>query len=265
MRKYFFLAKIVFQEFFAYRVSFFLWQLRTLVMFLALVFLWLAIYGGQDQLFGYQKSQMITYVLGVAFLRSVILATQTGEIAHQIRSGSLTCDLLRPWGIFKVWFTRDLVNKLLNLILAVIEIGLIIYFLKLPFYLPTNFSTWLGFITVMLFSLFLYFFISFWLSMISFWADQPWAPRWLFGIIFLEFLSGGLFPLDVLPPIVAKISAWTPFPYLIYFPLKIWLEQIDPIQLIKVVFISLFWLVAFWLILKKTWEKGLKNYSAYGG
>jgi len=265
MKKYFHLAKVTLQEYLVYRLNFLLWRFRRLVVILTLLFFWLAIYGTRNELLGYQRAQMLTYAIGVAFLRSVILASRTGDLVGQIRSGDLAKNLLRPWNIFKFYFTKDLVDKGLNLGFALVEISLVFYFLKLSFYSPQSVFNYFLFFLICLFSMFLYFLISFWLSLLSFWVDQPWAPRWLFGIIFLEFLSGGFFPLDVLPPAVVKVASFTPFPYLIYFPLKIWLEQVDSVQIIKVLLVSLFWVVLFWLIVKRTWDKGLKGYAAYGG
>ncbi|HUW21385.1 MAG TPA: ABC-2 family transporter protein [Candidatus Bathyarchaeia archaeon] len=265
MRKYFFFGKTVFQEYLTYRLSFVLWRFRNLISFLALIFLWLALYAGRTELLGYRKEQILTYVIGVAFLRGVVLASRTADLAGRINSGELVKDLLKPIGIMKIYFTRDLVDKLLNLTFSFFEIALVLRFFKFSLYLPKSQLTFVAFLVASFISIILYFLISFWLSLLSFWVDQPWAPRWLFGIIFLEFFSGGIFPLDVLPAVYVKIASLTPFPYLIFFPLKIWLGQIDPRQQLKLIMISLFWVISFWVILKKTWIKGIKTYTAYGG
>jgi len=58
VRKYFQLAKITFQEYFVYRLNFLLWRFRSIVSFVTLLFFWLVIYGGRNELLGYQKAQM---------------------------------------------------------------------------------------------------------------------------------------------------------------------------------------------------------------
>ncbi len=40
------------------------------------------------------------------------------------------------------------------------------------------------------------------------------------------FLSGHAFPLDMLPPWIAGIVKWSPFPYELYFPVKVFMERI---------------------------------------
>ena len=128
MVKYLSLAKATFQEYLTYRLNFILWRFRSFVSFLALIFFWLAIYGSKETFLGYQKFQMLNYVVGVAFLRGIILSSRTADVAGQIRSGLiLTRDLLKPWGIFKFWFTRVLVDKSLNLVFSLAEIGVVFY------------------------------------------------------------------------------------------------------------------------------------------
>lgn len=265
MPKYLQLAKITLQEYFIYRLNFLLWRFRSLVGFLALFFFWLAIYGGRAEFLGYQKSQMLTYVVGITFLRGLVLASRSVDLAGQIRSGDLTKIVLAPWKIFSYWLTRDLADKLLNLFFVLLEIGLILAIFNFPFYFPQSLLSYLYFFLLVILAVFLYFFLSFILSITAFWTEEVWAFRWLFGIIFLEFFAGAFFPLDVLPLWLQKIIYFTPFPYLVFYPLKIWLEQISGIIALKAILVSGIWLIVFYWLAKSLWQKGAKNYGAYGG
>ena len=265
MRKYLTLAKLTFEEYFVYRLNFLLWRFRSFISFLTLLFFWLAIYGNKSGFLGYQKSQMLTYVVGIAFLRGIVLGSRSVDLAGQVRSGELSKVILAPLKIFQFWFTRDLVDKSLNLIFTLVEIALIISLLKFPFYLPKNWETYFCFVVFVLLSMFLYFFLSFVLSLSAFWTEDVWAARWLFGIIFLEFFAGAFFPIDVLPKTLAGIINLTPFPYLVFFPLKIWLEQITAGAALKAMVICGLWLLFFYWLAKFLWQKGIKNYGAYGG
>jgi len=62
-----------------------------------------------------------------------------------------------------------------------------------------------------------------------------------------------------------KIIYLTPFPYLVFYPLKIWLEQISGVEALKAILICFGWLLLFWWLAKNLWQKGAKNYGAYGG
>jgi len=265
MKKYFQLAKLTFQEYFVYRLNFVLWRFRSFVFFLTLLLFWLAIYGDRIALLGYERAKMLAYVVGVAFLRSFVLGSRSAGLAGQIRSGELTKILLCPIGMFSFWLTRDAVDKLLNLFFTFIEIGIAVSFLRIPFYFPQRAETYLFFALLLVLALFLYFFISFFLSAFAFWTEEIWATRWLFGIIFLEFFAGAYFPIDVLPIWLQRVINLTPFPYLVFFPIKIWLEQLSMAVAIKGIFICFCWLILFYWLSRSLWQKGAKNYGAFGG
>ncbi len=265
MKKYFQLAKVTFQEYFVYRLNFYLWRFRSLVFFLTLIFFWLAIYGNRVELLGYQKAQMLTYVVGIAFLRTIILGSRSADLGPQIRSGDLTKLLLKPIKAIRFWLTRDMVDKLLNCLFVVVEIAVVLLIFRFPLSFPKNIATYFPFLVLSLLAMFLYFFLSFTLSILAFWTEEIWATRWLFGVIFLEFLAGAYFPLDVLPSWLTKIVYLTPFPYLVFFPMKIWLEQLETGEIIKAILICLIWLIFFWWLATFLWKKGAKNYGAYGG
>lgn len=265
MKKYLQLIKLTFEEYLVYRLNFVLWRFRSFVFFLSLFFFWLAIYGEQNNLFGYQKAQMVTYLVVVAFLRSLILATRTADLAGQIRSGELTGVLLWPLRMSKYWFGRDLVDKALNIFFTFLEIGLILLLFRFPFYFPQNPATYFYFAFLVLIAVLLFFFYSFFLSITGFWTHDIWATRWLFGVIFLNFFAGAIFPLEVLPFWLKKIINFLPFPYLIYFPAKIWLEQLSGQEIFLSFLVCSAWLGFFYWLARYFWKKGVKNYGAFGG
>jgi len=265
MRKFLTLARITFEEYLVYRLNFVLWRFRSFVSFLTLFFFWLAIYGNRSEFLGYQKSQMLAYVVGIAVLKSIVLGSRSVDLGGQIRSGELTKIVLRPLGIFSFWFSRDLVDKFLNIFFTFLELGIVLTIFKFPFWFPAKAETYIIFTFLVILATFLYFFLSFVISATAFWTEEIWATRWLFGVIFLEFFAGAFFPIDVLPIWLQKIIYLTPFPYLVFYPLKIWLEQISGVEAIKAILICFGWLLLFWWLAKVLWQKGAKNYGAYGG
>ena len=83
-------------------------------------------------------------------------------------------------------------------------------------------------------------------------------------IIATEFLSGGLFPLDILPLDFQKVLYFTPFPYLIFFPLQVFLGKVTGLALIKGILISFLWSIVLFYLMKRLWYKGLLVYRAEG-
>lgn len=265
MPKYVRLALLTLQEYFVYRLNFVLWRFRSLVSFLTLFFFWLAVYGSETELLGYQKSQMLSYVVGVAFLKNIITGTRVADIAGHIRSGELNKILFQPFSPYRYWLSRDIVDKFLNLFFVIIEIGLVLAIFKFPFYFPHKIISVGLFVLLVFIAFWLSFYLNLAISFIAFWTEEVWATRFLIGVIFFEFFSGVYFPVDVLPTWLTRIIYLTPFPYLIYFPLKIWNEQVVGAMALKVIIICFAWLVLFYWLANRLWQKGAKNYGAYGG
>lgn len=265
MPKYWLLIKNTLEEYFVYRLNFLLWRFRSFIFFLTLFFFWSAIYQNQTELFGYQKAQMLTYVIGVAFLRGIVMASRSTDLEADIYSGRISTFLLKPLRPRKFYFTRDIADKFLNISFILIEVSLVLYLFKPDFWFPQNLSTYLFFLTLVLMSMFLFFFINLIAASIAFWTGAVWAPRWVIMLVLLEFMSGAVFPIDILPTWMAKIILLTPFPYLIFFPLKVWLEQVSIVEIIPVTMIMIFWLVITFSLSQLVWRKGLKTYSAWGG
>ena len=67
------------------------------------------------------------------------------------------------------------------------------------------------------------FFIAYAIAMLAFWILQSRRScSWSFPVEY--FLSGQLFPLDMLPSWLMAFVKWTPFPYEMYFPVQIFME-----------------------------------------
>ena len=264
MSKYIQLAKATFQEYLVYRLSFLLWRLRNLLFLLSLYFFWQAILGSKGQIFGYGKTQMFTYVIGIAFLRSFVFASRSFDFGNQIKSGEINKLIVSPINVFGYWFTRDVVDKLLNIFFSILEVALIIFLVKIPFFVPANMTLIFLSILMALLAVLSYFFYSLILSVMAFWTEEIWATRWLFGVILLEFFSGAIFPLDILPKFLQKIIFITPFPYLLFYPLKIWLGSLSLSEALRALFISSLWLIFFWFLSAYLWQRGLRKYGAYG-
>lgn len=266
MKKYLLVSKNTFQEFLTYRLSFVLWRFRNIVSFLAILFFWLAVYKSRPSFLGYSSKQMYSYLLGIAFIKSLVFSSRTSDLGGMIRDGELSGILLIPVSVFKYFLSRDFSDKIINFSFSMLEIVLVAKIFNLPLYFPRNLHVLFFVLPLLVISFFLYFFLSLIISMSAFWTDDIWAVRYLVGVIFLEFFSGSFFPIDVLPVWMQKIIYFTPFPYLAYFPIKIWLEQINSTpEIIKVYAICLSWLVLFFVLAKIVWNKGLKQFGAYGG
>ncbi|PIP32451.1 hypothetical protein COY59_02425 [Candidatus Gottesmanbacteria bacterium CG_4_10_14_0_8_um_filter_37_24] len=263
MRKYYYIFKNSLLEYFAYRLNFILWRIRIIVSVLISFFLWQSIYRTNYQVFGYKESQLLTYIILIIFINGISQSTQTFKIAYEINYGKLANILIQPINYFGLNLARDLSDKVLNTLFSLFEIVIIITLLNVPFILQTDFSLIILFIISIILSAILYFEINILLSFIGFWSKEIWAPRFVFYIV-VSFLAGIYFPLDILPKVLYTALRILPFPYLVYFPLKIYLGGLNHDFIFFGFFITIIWIILLSVMLKIVWRKGLETYTSEG-
>ncbi|MBI4080899.1 MAG: ABC-2 family transporter protein [Candidatus Levybacteria bacterium] len=263
MKLYWQIAKNTWDQAVAYRASFVIYRLRNILWVLTLYFLWIVVLPENTTLFGYNRAQIITYVLGTSLLSSVVLATRSQDIASDINEGNLSNFLLRPMGFFRYHFARDLGDKAMNISFAVVEIAVLFFFLRPPLFLQTN--LFILFLTLLAIAVgvVLFFFFGVLLGLIGFWSNETWGPRFIFYQL-LTFFAGNLFPLDILPKQVFRFIELLPFPYLLYFPMKVYLGQLAPLAVYKGISIAVVWVFLMYGITRFVWLKGLRVYTAQG-
>jgi ABC-2 type transport system permease protein len=107
--------------------------------------------------------------------------------------------------------------------------------------------------------------LLFLISSIPFWAPEiGWGSHFLVTVVIIESLSGSLFPINILPGVLQSIVMATPFPYLIYFPIEVYLGNIGGVALAGGLMVSIAWTGVLWFALNFVWQKGLKVYQAIG-
>lgn len=250
-------------QIFIYRLNFSVWRIRQMARLLTVYFLWDAILGKNQTLFGYNHTQILTYMLLGSFIDAIVFSSQSFALADEINNGDLSNFLLRPINYFLYWAAKDAGDKLMNVLFFIFEFTIFVLILRPPFYFQTNPADIIFFCTAVCLGIVLFFFCSIILGMLGFWSSESWAPRFLF-IILLNFFAGGLVPLNMLPVTVYNILKLLPFTYLYYFPLRIYLGQANLSDILYGFSITILWIGILFLAAKYIWNLGLKMYTAQG-
>ena len=109
-----------------------------------------------------------------------------------------------------------------------------------------------------------WFSIQYLTGLISFWLEETWILRVSLNIV-ASFLSGAIIPLDLYPEALVKILNYTPFPYLSYYPIQIFMGKISsPMELSLGIAIIGIWTLALTYINHLIWKRGIKLYTAAG-
>lgn len=263
MKKYLTLFGLSWQKQLEVRSDFLFERSRSVSLLFALYFLWTAIFTTQKLFLGYTKPELLSYVILMSFLRAWVLGCVTDRIPSEIARGKLSDVLLKPMSYLSFWATQDLANKALNISFAVLEMVLFVVVARPILFYQTN-PVLLGFFFLSTIGgMILYFQMSYLLGVVGFWTSESWGPRFCFEII-LEFSAGAYFPLNLLPDFLQKGLSLLPFPYLVFYPLSIYLGKTSTSEIFSIFIHQLVWIGVLSVLIKALWGKGLAVYGAEG-
>lgn len=263
MEKYFAVFNISWQQGLVYRLNFVLWRFRTILQLLLIYFVWWTVFQTQRQVFGYTQASILTYIFISTLVRTVVLSSRIMDVAGQINEGNIVNFLIKPLSFINYYFSRDIADKMLNSLFMIVEITIIFLLLRPEIIVQTNIFILLLFMIATALGLILFFFISFTFGLLAFWLENIWGIYFLFFML-IEGLGGGIFPIDILPTGVSQVLLLTPFPYLLYFPAKIYLGTMTTPQLVSGFLALIFWVIAGYFLMIRTLQAGLKHYTAGG-
>jgi ABC-2 type transport system permease protein len=108
------------------------------------------------------------------------------------------------------------------------------------------------------------FFIAYGIAMLSFWILE--ISTVVFILYSFEyFLSGHVFPLDIMPAWLQGFLHWSPFTYELFFPAQIAMERVRGGAICEGLAIQAGWLCFFGILARVMWKRGLRRYQAFGG
>jgi ABC-2 type transport system permease protein len=255
--------KICWQSEFVYRLNFVLWRVRTVLQFLLVYFIWWSVFQSTQSVFGYSQKTILTYIVVISVIRSIVLSSKTADIMNKINNGSFSNFLTKPIGIIKYYFLQDAADKILNCIFMVCEISIILLIFKPEILNQKNLATIALFTLSVILAAVLWFCINLIIGMMAFWVENSWGPLFLL-MIFMEGMGGGLFPIDILPANFYNFLMLTPFPYLLYFPAKLYIGGFSPEQLGVYFPVLIIWVFVCIFGMKKVLGIGLKHYTSEG-
>jgi ABC-2 type transport system permease protein len=110
----------------------------------------------------------------------------------------------------------------------------------------------------------LQFLIAYTVAMLAFWILE--ISTVVFILYSFEYyLSGRLFPLDVMPDWLRNVLKFLPFTYELYFPVAILLEKVRGIELWGGLLVQAAWVAAAFAGARTMWRAGLRRYESVGG
>jgi ABC-2 type transport system permease protein len=266
MRKYWHVVKIGFENTLVYRVNFLFRAGFGLIPLLATIYLWRTIYGGQkSDVGGYSLAGMISYYLLITIVDTLTAVNEDDwQIAADIKDGNISQFMLKPIDYLTYRLCLYCSGKIVFTAVSVIPVGIFIFCLRQYFSAPAGGMALACFVLSTLLAGLLQFFMSYTLALLAFWLLE--VSTVIFMAFAFEYLAGGhVFPLNILPPVMEQILNCTPFPYVLFFPVSVYLGQTQGPALWRGLGLQAAWLAFFYLLARLVWRRGIRKYSAVGG
>lgn len=264
MRKYLVAYGIALQETLQRRSTLIMDRLGGFAIVVSLYAFWTALIGTKATFLGYTRAEMLTYVLALNVLRSFVFSGRGWQVVGEISSGRISSYLVRPLSYHGYALALDMALKTVHLVSAFFEVALLAWLAGGDVFLPRSPSTWLLFAAAAAMSSLVFFFMEFTVASLAFWTSESGGPLFCFEL-FLQFAAGAFFPLDVLPAALRSALEMTPFPYMVYFPVRIFLEKVPPAEALKLLGLEALWLLAAFAAARTVWARGVDAYAAEGG
>jgi ABC-2 type transport system permease protein len=260
--KYWLLLTVSWQNQFVYRASLLVWRTRNFLSTFIALTVWNVIFDQGGRFLGYTQSDMITFIFLMSILQGFIISTALNGLASQVYSGQITYQLLKPVNLFAYLATDDIADKLKNIFFVCVE-SVLLFFMFSPSLSFPNIGSITLFILWVLMGTILHFLINLLFGAIGFWSPDVWGPKFLFYML-LEFTSGKMYPLDILPQFIQNIFFLTPFPYLSYVQAQLFIDRLDMNRIVAITGGMIIWIIGLSIVTKRVWIKGLKDYTASG-
>jgi len=264
VRKYAVAYSIALQETLQRRSTLLMDRLGGFAVVVSLYAFWSALMAGKETFLGYTRPEMITYVLALNVLRSFVFTGRGWMLVGEISSGRISSYLVRPVSYHGYALALDMAQKTVHVCSALLEIGLLAALIGGGLFIPRDPGAWALFAASAALSSILFFFLEFMVASLAFWTSESGGPLFCFEL-FLQFAAGAFFPLDVLPEGVRRALEATPFPYMVYYPVRFLLQKESPDDVLRLLGLEALWVLVIGGAALWVWRRGLRVYSAEGG
>lgn len=267
LRKYLKILRVSLTERLVYRLDFLVSTVFRFLPLLTTFLLWQAVYdsSGRDEIEGYTRRNMIAYLLLVQISRMFSsMPGLAGGIARDIRDGSLKKYLLQPLDMTAYLLAYRVAHKLAYIATSALPYALLFYLCRDNFDGWPDPLTFLAYAAALLLGFLLGFFFETMVGMVGFWFLEVTSFLYVINTINF-FVSGHMFPIDLLPGPLAAVLKALPFQYLAYFPATVFLGRVQGAELAWGLLIEAAWVMLFIVLARRLYHAGLRRYSAYGG
>jgi ABC-2 type transport system permease protein len=269
LRKYLRIYRVSLTERIIYRGDFFLSTILRFLPMVTTILLWQAIFAGarESTIAGFSRRQMIAYLLLVHVSR--MFSSMPGlayGIARDIREGTIKKYLLQPLDMQCYLLAYRAAHKTAYIATTSIPYAILFavcydYFRELA---TPSVELIAAYVASLLLAFVIGYFFELCMGMIGFWFLEISSLMYVINTVNF-FVSGQMFPLDLLPDWLSVPLKHLPFQYLAYFPAAVLVGKIEGPAIWQGLLTELAWAGTFVVLARVLFRLGLRRYSAFGG
>ncbi len=255
--------RIWFQDGIAYKASGVIWVLTDVATAVTMPFVWIAAaHSSGHSMSGYGGGELVLYYLAMITIGAFVTSHLMWDLAIDIKEGQFTAQLLRPITYYQACLMRNLAWRMIRPMLFAPFLVLIILALRSNFGTARLYLPWNLWVSILLGHL-----VSFNFTMamttVAFYTTEVNSIFELYYFPML-FLSGQLFPVDLMPRWAALLSRLTPFYYTTGAPSEIATGRLQGHAASIVLLDQLAWAIGLYVVFRILWTKGVKLYTGVG-
>jgi ABC-2 type transport system permease protein len=272
-RKYIRIFRVSLIERLAYRGDFFLSTILRFLPMITTILLWGAIFAGAGKktgesdptLGGYDYHDMIAYLLLTHISRAFSsMPGLAAGISRDIRDGSLKKYLIQPLDMLGYLLAYRAAHKVAYIATVAIPYAGLFAVCSRFFTHEPDAVTWGAYLASLLLAFLIGFHFEACIGAVGFWLLEVSSLLYIINTL-NYFISGHMFPIDLLGEPWATILKALPTKYLAYFPAAVFLGKVEGHELATGMLGAVGWAFGLAALSRLLFRLGLRRYSAYGG
>lgn len=263
MKKYLQIFKIGMKEMFAYRFDVFGKGVLGFFKICIAYLMWRIIYSMNDIVSGYTFHEMITYYLLVNFLLAFETSSEVSKLmSEEIKNGYFTKYIVKPVNTFGYYFSLIISKIAFLAIVNTIAMGVWLLVFRNYFELHLSFRALSNSIFIFILGLLFIALLNYFFMILTFWVIDTTAFFMIKDNI-MEFVTGALVPFSLLPAYVIEGFKYTPFYYILYYPVNICIRG-DLSEVHRAFFVLVISCVVLLVIDHGIYKFAIKSYEGVG-
>ena len=233
MRKYFKIFTCGVQDASAYRGNLIVGVLSNFIITAVMFYIWKVIYETNVTIDNYNWEDMKIYLFISFICNSTLSWSAETKISKKIITGELTSDLIKPMGFMSMTFFETAGAGVPVSMISILIMSIVAIFMKIQ--MPTNPIVYFMFIISLVFS------------------------------FVINFFSGALIPLTMMPGVLQKIAYALPFQGIVYIPSSIFMESTVGRDAMYLILSQIVWCIVLYIAQVILWRCAIKKVVINGG